>query len=56
MWVVENGRAQHRLITSTDFVANGVLVSSGLRPGDTVVTAGMDKLYVNAECRMQNEE
>ena len=56
VWVVENGRAQHRLITSADFVANGVLVSSGLRPGDTVVTAGMDKLYVNAECRMQNEE
>ena len=56
VWVVENGRAQHRLITSTDFVANGVLVSSGLRPGDTIVTAGMDKLYVNAECRMQNEE
>lgn len=52
VWVVENGRAQHRLITSSAFVANGVLVSSGLHPGDTVVTAGMDKLYVNAECRM----
>ena len=56
VWVVENGRAQHRIITSSSFVANGVLVSSGLHPGDTVITAGMDKLYVNAECRMQNEE
>ena len=56
VWVVENGRAQHRLITSTAFVANGVLVASGLHPGDTVITAGMDKLYTNAECRMMNDE
>ena len=49
IWVVENGRAQHRLITSSAFVANGVLVASGLHPGDTVVTAGMDKLYVGAD-------
>ena len=54
VWVVENGRAQHRLITSTAFVANGVLVSSGLHLGDTVITAGMDKLYTNAELRIQN--
>lgn len=54
VWVVENGRAQHRLITSSDFVANGVLISSGLHPGDTVITAGMDKLYLNAELRIEN--
>lgn len=54
VWVVEKGRAQHRLITSTAFVANGVLVSSGLHPGDTVVTAGMDKLYTKAELRIKN--
>ena len=54
VWVVENGRSQHRLITSSEFVANGVLVSSGLHPGDTVITAGMDKLYLNAELRMKN--
>lgn len=54
VWVVENGRAQHRLITSSEFVANGVLVSSGLHPGDTVVTAGMDKLYLNAELIIDN--
>ena len=54
VWVVENGRAQHRLITSTAFVANGVLVSSGLHPGDTVITAGMDKIYTNAELIIDN--
>ena len=54
VWVMENGRAQHRIITSSEFVANGVLVSSGLHPGDTVITAGMDKLYLNAELRLNN--
>lgn len=49
VWVVENGRAQHRLLTATEFVANGVLVTSGLHPGDTVITEGLQKLYVNAE-------
>ena len=54
VWVMENGRAQHRIITSSAFVANGVLVSSGLHPGDTVITAGMDKLYLNAELIIDN--
>ncbi len=49
VWVVENGRAQHRLITSSEFVSNGVLVTSGLHPGDTVITSGLQKLYTNAE-------
>ena len=56
VWVMENGRAKHRLVTSSAFMANGVLISSGLHPGDTVIIAGMDKLYTNAECRMKNEE
>jgi len=49
VWVVKNGRAQHRLISSSSFVANGVLVSSGLHPGDTVIIEGMEKLYLGAE-------
>jgi hypothetical protein len=35
-------------------VANGVLVSSGLHPGDTIITSGMQKLYTNAELRIKN--
>ena len=54
VWVMENGHAQHRIITSSSFVANGVLVSSGLHHGDTVVTTGMENLYVNAELRIKN--
>lgn len=52
VWVIKNGRAQHRLVTSSAFMANGVLISTGLHPGDTVIIEGMDKLYTNAECRM----
>lgn len=54
VWVVENGRAQHRLITSSQFVANGVLVTSGLQPGDTIITEGLQKLYTNAELIIDN--
>ena len=55
VWVVENGRAQHRLITSSEFVSNGVLVTSGLNPGDTIITAGFQKLYTNAELIIDNK-
>ena len=54
VWVVENGRAQHRLITSSQFVANGVMVTSGLHPGDTIITEGLQKLYTNAEVIINN--
>lgn len=54
VWVVENGRAQRRSITSSQFVANGVLVTSGLHPGDTIITSGIQKLYVNAELKIDN--
>lgn len=54
VWVMENGRAQHRLITSSQFVANGVLVTSGLHPGDTIITSGLQKLYTNAELTIDN--
>ena len=55
VWVVKNGRAQRRLLTATEFVANGVLVTSGLLPGDTIVTAGMQKLYSNAEIMIEKK-
>jgi multidrug efflux pump subunit AcrA (membrane-fusion protein) len=55
VWVVKNGRVQRRLLTATEFVANGVLVTSGLLPGDTIVTAGMQKLYSNAEIMIEKK-
>ena len=56
VWVVENGRARHRLITSSQFVANGVLVTSGLHPGDTIITEGLQKLYTGAELIVNSEQ
>lgn len=48
VWIVQSGRAELRAVQAEEFVANGVLVAAGLRPGDTLVTSGMEKLYRNA--------
>ena len=49
VWVVENGKAFRRNIVPSDFVKNGVIVKSGLNHGDTIVTAGYQKLYNRAK-------
>lgn len=51
VWVVRNGKAERRNVTASEFVANGVLITAGLHPGDSVVTAGMEKLYGGAETK-----
>ncbi len=56
VWVLRNGKAQRIIIHSAKFIANGVLVMDGLRPGDTVVTAGIQKLYPDAIVTIQNME
>ena len=55
VWVVKNGKAEHRLITVGDFVRNGVVVKEGLTAGDTVVTAGYQKLYSGARVKLRIE-
>ena len=49
VWVVKDGKAEHRLITVGDFIRNGVVVKGGLTAGDTVVIAGQQKLYTGAK-------
>ena len=53
VWVVNGGKAYHRLITVGDFVRNGVVVKSGLASGDTVVTLGQQKLYNGAKVKIR---
>ena len=53
VWVVENGKAQHRRIVVGDFVRNGVVVKEGLKAGDVVVTAGHQKLYTGAKVKVK---
>lgn len=49
VWVLKDGKAQHRSVTVGDFVHNGVIVKEGLAAGDTVVTVGYQKLYTGAK-------
>ncbi len=51
VWVLKNGKAEHRLIEVGDFVRNGVMVNDGLAAGDTVVVAGQQKLYTGAKVK-----
>ncbi len=55
IWVIKNGKAEHRRITVGDFIRNGVVVKEGLAAGDTVVTAGEQKLYTGAKVRVKSE-
>ena len=48
VWVLRDGRAQRVMITIDEFVENGVLVSSGLHYGDTVVSKGYQKMFNGA--------
>ena len=54
VWVVRNGRAEQRLVTVGDFLRNGVVIKDGLVAGDTVVTAGQQKLYTGAKVKIEN--
>lgn len=44
VWTVKNGRAERRFVEADELVANGVIVKSGLHPGDSVIVAGMQKV------------
>ena len=55
VWVVENGKAAHRIIAVGDFVRNGIVVKEGLSAGDTVVIAGQQKLYTGAKTKYANK-
>ena len=45
VWLKENGKAVRRSITLGGYQANGVLVTAGLQPGDSLITDGYQKLY-----------
>ena len=55
VWTVSHGKACRRLISSTEYVADGVLVKEGLRAGDTIVTEGYQKLYNQASVVFVNK-
>ena len=54
VWVVKNGKACRRLITTSHYTENGVAITDGLTLSDTIITAGYQKLYENAKLTMHN--
>ena len=44
VWVVKNNTAQRRFVETDQLVADGIRVTSGLLPGDTVIVEGMQKV------------
>jgi RND family efflux transporter MFP subunit len=54
VWVVECGKAYHRVVTVGDFIRNGVMVEGGLNAGDSVIVSGQQKLYSGAKVKIQS--
>lgn len=48
VWVLEGGKTFQRQVKVGDFIRNGVMIESGLKSGDTVVTSGHQKLFSGA--------
>ena len=44
LWMVENGVLRLQPVELGDFLSDGIVIRAGLKPGDTVVTAGVQKL------------
>ena len=55
VWVLRNGRAERTMIEIAEFVESGVLVSSGLHEGDTIISKGFQKMYNGARISYDNK-
>ncbi|MBD5355390.1 MAG: efflux RND transporter periplasmic adaptor subunit [Bacteroides sp.] len=44
VWTVKNGKAEKRLLTLGEYIADGVVVTSGLSDGDEIITTGQQKV------------
>lgn len=44
VWIVQNGKAVRRSIVTGDFEGDGVVVLSGLAPGESLIVAGQQKV------------
>ena len=48
VWRLRNGRAHRQMVTISDFVENGVLITEGIQMGDTIISKGYQKMYSGA--------
>ena len=44
VWIVKGRKAERRFVTADELVRGGVIVKTGLTPGDTVIVEGMRKV------------
>ncbi|MDE6547974.1 MAG: efflux RND transporter periplasmic adaptor subunit [Muribaculaceae bacterium] len=49
VWTVKNGKAQRKEVVADELSDNGVIVRSGLVPGDSIIVAGMQKVSTGTE-------
>lgn len=49
VWLANGGKAQMRYIEQGGITSDGIIVSSGINPGDSVITAGMQKVSNGTE-------
>lgn len=48
VWLVKNGRAERRMVSLGKYVADGVMIESGIATGDTVIISGTQKMFNGA--------
>lgn len=48
VWIVDGGKAQRRFVEANELSKDGVIVKSGLLPGDSLIVAGMQKVSMNS--------
>ena len=56
VWVVKNSKATRRFVVADELVTNGVLVTSGLEHGDSVIIAGMQKVSEGTPVAIDNKK
>ena len=44
VWLAKNGKAERRFVDAPAMTAEGIVITSGLAPSDTVIIAGMQKV------------
>lgn len=54
VWLAVGGKARQQYITVGDFTDNGIIVTSGLQPGDRVITDGSQKVSQGMAVKILN--
>ena len=49
MWSVRDGKAHKRVIVCDEYMADGVIVSSGLAANDSIIVEGQQKVCEGTE-------